>query len=367
MIIDIEDSERFYSKVSAALDSGQIVGLPTDTVYGLAVNAGDRDAINHLIALKERRAKPFPFFIARNMMREYVHIAKKKIVEYFMPGPITFILKKKKGVDLPLVKDTAGVRIPDTPYIIKLLNTYRKPLAVTSANVSEKTPLTSAHQIAERFTDVPLIVNGGDLHSCPSTVLDLTTTPPTIRRKGVVPILEIERVYDGNVRIDRSEPFRVLFVCSGNTCRSPMAEAVLRTLVSPQLCEVRSAGTIAMDGAPAAPYAREVVDAYGGTLDKHTSRLLNHEQVEWADLILVMGYGHFDRVMELSRKAAVKTFLLKEYRREVKYNEVADPVGRDLTAYQRAAQDMVPALRMVARDIERRYKQPGTRTKERSR
>lgn len=363
MIIDIEDSGRFYSQVSAALDSGQIVGLPTDTVYGLAVNASNRAAVNRLISLKERTEKPFPFFIAKNAMREFVVITKKKVVEYFMPGPITVIFKKKKGIDLPLVQDTAGVRIPDTPYILRLLSMHKEPLVVTSANVSEEPPLTSAYQIAEMFTDVQLVINGGELSSRPSTVLDLTTTPPMVRRKGVVPILEIERVYEGSVRIVRSQRFHVLFVCSGNTCRSPMAEAILKTLVSPELCEVRSAGTITMDGAPAAPFAREVVDTYGGTLAHHASRLLSPEQVEWADLILVMSYGHFDRVMEVSRKAAVKTFLLKEYKRKVKYNEVADPVGRDLAVYRKTAQDMLPALRMVARDIRHRY-QPGTYTKE---
>jgi protein-tyrosine phosphatase len=84
---------------------------------------------------------------------------------------------------------------------------------------------------------------------------------------------------------------------------------------------------------------------------------LDLEEIEWADLILVMSYGHFNRVIEMSRKAAVKTFFLKEYKRNVKYNEVADPVGRDLAAYRNAAQDMLPALRMVARDIRRRYRQ----------
>ncbi len=355
MIIDIEDSDHFFSRVSTALDNGQIVGLPTDTVYGLAVNAHNSVAIQRLRSVKERTDKPFPFFIPKNTMRDYVIITKNKILEYFMPGPITVILKKKKGIDLPLVKDTAGIRIPDTPYILKLLHLYNKPLAVTSANLSNEPPVTSAYQIAEAFTDVPLVINGGELHSQPSTVLDLTMKPPLVRRKGVVGILQIERVYEGIVQIIGSAKFHVLFVCSGNTCRSPMAEAILRTLVSPEICEVRSAGTIAMEGAPAARHALEVVVEYGGTLSDHASRLLDKESVEWADLILVMSYGHFDRVTELSREAAVKTFLLKEYKRRVKYNEVADPVGKDLAAYKKAARDMMPALRMVARDIARRY------------
>ncbi len=355
MIIDIEESDLFYSRVCTALDSGQIVALPTDTVYGLAVNAHNSAAIQRLLSVKGRTGKPFPFFIPKNTVRDYVIVTKNKILEYFIPGPITVILKKKKGIDLPLIKDTAGIRIPDTPYILRLLHLYNKPLAVTSANLSNEPTLSSAYRIAETLTDVPLVINGGELHSPPSTVLDLTMTPPVIRRKGAIGVLEIERVYEGMVRIVGSEKFRVLFVCSGNTCRSPMAEAILRTLVSPEICEVRSAGTIAMDGAPAVRNAVEIVAEYGGTLEDHTSRPLDKEGVEWADLILVMSYGHYDRVMELSREAAVKTFLLREYKRRVKYNEVADPVGKDLAAYKKAARDMMPALRMVARDIARRY------------
>ncbi len=168
-------------------------------------------------------------------------------------------------------------------------------------------------------------------------------------------ILEIEKVYGRTIQCDKGVKFNVLFVCSGNTCRSPMAEGILRTMVKQEYCSVKSAGTLPMDSLPAARYAEEIVEEYGGSLAGHRAQTISLSLIEWADLILVMEYKHYTAVLELSPGAVVKTFLLKEYKHRAHDNKVFDPVGMDKEHYRSAVNEMLPSLRRVARDVERRF------------
>jgi tRNA threonylcarbamoyl adenosine modification protein (Sua5/YciO/YrdC/YwlC family) len=356
MVINIEDTPQFLNRVAETLRKGGIVALPTDTVYGLAVDGTNADACEKLRVLKGRERKPFTFFISKNALREYTVISKQKIIDYFIPGPLTVILKKRAQVVLPLTTEKIGVRIPQVHFINNLLSVYKNPLAVTSANVSGQTPLASTTEISNQFPNIDLIIHDGQLRSQPSTVLDITTTPPTVKRKGKIPVLEIEKVYGKKILLDGSVRFNVLFVCTANTCRSPLAEGIFKTLIPEDCCHVKSAGILPMDGLPPAQFSLDVVQEFGGSIIHHQTKRVTQEIIEWADLILVMEFKHYNAILDIAREAAVKTFLLKEYRRRVKYNEVADPVGKDIHAYRMAAQDMLPSLKLIAKDIRSRFR-----------
>ncbi len=128
----------------------------------------------------------------------------------------------------------------------------------------------------------------------------------------------------------------VLFVCTGNTCRSPMAEALLRDAVAARGLEqvrVSSAGTGAWDGAPASEGAYLVGLENGLDLSTHSARLLTRELVRGAGLILVMSGHHLARVAELGGEA--KVHLLGAYAgRDEGRTEVTDPYGSDLASYR---------------------------------
>jgi tRNA threonylcarbamoyl adenosine modification protein (Sua5/YciO/YrdC/YwlC family) len=356
MLIKLEEAQKSIDRIIKVLEKKGIIAIPTDTIYGLAVDGTDEVGVRKLFDIKQREDKPFTFFMSRGEIEKFAVVAKKKIIDFFMPGPLTVILRKKPNISLPLVADKVGIRIPQHDFVLQLLNAFQNPLAVTSANISGEPHLTSPYDIVEHFTGADLVIDGGMLYSTPSTVLDLTVTPPVVMRKGTIPILAIEKVYGRKIMLNALLKFNVLFVCSGNTCRSPMAEGIFRTLINRKYCEVQSAGTAAIGGLIAAHYAKRVVREYGGSIDHHRTRPLDHALVDWADLILVMEYKHYEAVLEINRDAAVKTFMLREYKRKTRYTEVPDPVGQDIVVYRQSAVKMMPTLKNLARDIETRFK-----------
>lgn len=134
-----------------------------------------------------------------------------------------------------------------------------------------------------------------------------------------------------------SRPMRVLLVCSGNTCRSPLAEAMLQRLLQeggPEGVVAESAGTGAFEGAPASEGAYLVALEEGLDLSAHRARLLTAELVRSADLILTMSQGHLRRVRELG--GAGKAMLLGEYATGGGSEEVHDPFGGGVQHYREA-------------------------------
>jgi protein-tyrosine phosphatase len=135
---------------------------------------------------------------------------------------------------------------------------------------------------------------------------------------------------------------RILTVCTGNICRSPLAEALLRDRLTRagQSAEVRSAGTGALSGHPADPITQELAAEQGISLDEHTAFPITTTLTRWADLILTMEHAHQTRLIELDPTARGKVFLLGHWQDR----EITDPYRRDHDVYREVQQQILEGV-----------------------
>ncbi|MCU0858603.1 MAG: low molecular weight protein arginine phosphatase [Pontiellaceae bacterium] len=138
---------------------------------------------------------------------------------------------------------------------------------------------------------------------------------------------------------------KLIFVCTGNTCRSPMAEGLLKHLLGPECgWEISSAGVCAADGWPPSGYAVEVLREKGIDISKQRSRTLTPQMIEEADLLITMTQGHRQAVLAAVPQSDGKVFLLKSFGVAQCATDIYDPVGEALDVYRRVRDEIDDAL-----------------------
>ena len=200
VINNIKDYKEILKK---EIDNDNLVIFPTETVYGIGANALSETAVNKIFNVKTR-AKNNPLIVHLkniNEIEKYAYIEneiEKKLINEFMPGPITIILKKKECIPSSVTAglDTVGIRIPSNPIAHHFLEIVNLPIAAPSANISSRPSGTKVSDIKDEFNDkVNYIIDGGESKiGLESTVVKVIDNIPTILRPGFITKEQIEKL-----------------------------------------------------------------------------------------------------------------------------------------------------------------------------
>ncbi|MGL9779281.1 L-threonylcarbamoyladenylate synthase [Wolbachia endosymbiont of Dactylopius coccus] len=191
------------SKIINAIQNNLLVCFPTETVYALACNALDNESIGKIYQIKKRsQNKPLSIFVSD--IYNLTKIAKVKeryidLINHFSPGPITYILPLKNNNILPneFFKDSIGIRIPEHPIAISILNKLKVPIVATSINISGEKSVCKANDIPQSIKQhLSVVIEDDELVSgIESTIIDLTEDKIKVLREGAILLQTVNNAF----------------------------------------------------------------------------------------------------------------------------------------------------------------------------
>ncbi len=204
--------DRAIEEAAAIIRRGGLLGIPTETVYGLGADALNEEAVKAIFEAKGRpQDNPLIIHVpSADWLERYcrdVPEEARRLAERFWPGPLTMILHRREIVPLRTTGglETVGVRCPDHPVTLAIIEAAGVPIAAPSGNTSGRpSPTTAAHMIEDMDGRIDGIVDGGPCRvGVESTIIDLTVTPPRLLRPGGLPLEALEEVL-GEVAVDKA-------------------------------------------------------------------------------------------------------------------------------------------------------------------
>lgn len=362
MVISSLDTNTYASRLSQAaraLREGSLVVFPTETVYGVAANAARPDAVTRLRQAKGRDFnQPFTVHLGqRRDARRYLTAPSalfRRLARKAWPGPLTIITHEPHPADTPAAGECpaeqisaiyhdgkVGLRCPDHAVAARLLTEAGVPTIASSANRAGQPPPHNVDQALRELRDLVshAIDAGESRHRASSTIIEVLGNVWRIQREGAIAERTIQRLAHSEV----------LFVCTGNSCRSPMAEYMFRHklgerlgLSAEQLAAsgyiISSAGTIGFSGAPASKGALDEMAARGIDISGHRSQPLTVELIHQSERVCVMTQEHRAAVLDLVPSAAGRVTLLDDQQ------PVPDPIGGSAEDYARCAAQIERAI-----------------------
>lgn len=327
---DQADAELVQAAVEA-IRAGQLVALPTETVYGFAADPSNPRSIERVRTAKQRtNDQPLTHHITSRdavaSLAPELPLRAARLADRYWPGPLTLVVPGASAASV-------GMRVPAHAFTREVLGAFDQGLFLTSTNVTREKPLCTPDEIAAAFPDIDLLCDSG-----PAT---LGQASAVVRLTG--PELEVLR--EGTLSADeilRASATTVLFVCTGNTCRSPLAKVIARQKVATALrvetgqlmargLWITSAGTAAGGGSPASAHALQAAAEIDLDLAAHRSRGLGDDLVAHLGRAYALTQSHLQGILLSYPQLADRVTLLDPQGRDI-----PDPFGGPIETYRMA-------------------------------
>ncbi|HKE01950.1 MAG TPA: L-threonylcarbamoyladenylate synthase [Planctomycetota bacterium] len=343
---------------AAALRDGALVGLPTETVYGLAARADDPRAIERLREVKGRAAThTFTIHLPdADAGAAYVSrwlLPARRLASRFWPGPLTLVMPASPHVPHAAVSEGVdgawvGLRVPADDRTRAVLRDVGAPVVMTSANRSGEPAAPSLREVPDAIRRQLAVAIDGPRPSLgqASSILRVGPRRFEVEREGILTRDDLRR----------AAGVRVLFVCTGNTCRSPLTEVYFRKRLllelggdpaAPRAAQdvfldafgfaVGSAGLAAAIGSSASEGAVDAAAEAGLSLAEHRARDLTFDLFERFDRVYGMSARHVDELRRLAPAGTIVERLDPD-------DDIVDPFGGPPEAYRAALERIVASV-----------------------
>lgn len=343
---------KIYDKISKVKYFADAVFLHhTGNMFGVGCSAFNEVAVKKIDILKKRAQKKGYIILIpeENWLERYkikYHPKIRRLFQQYWPGELSVILNDPEdNFNLVSQNQKVAFRIPTSSFLREFIKRIDKPIVSTSINLSGEVPYKKVEDILEQKSDwFDFAFIPGDIHtqsSVPSTVIDCSDTKLTCIREGKIPF--------DNVKISFEKP-QILFVCTANICRSPMAEYYLKTLIQRNELSfrVKSAGFL-NGGMQISENSEKVLKENEIDASKHISTQINEELILDSWLVLTMTIQHKLYLLDYFPNIENKIFTLSEF---TSYQiDIDDPYGLEIYFYRETYEKIQERINILLDEI----------------